>query len=74
MIVWGGSPPGGSLAYDDGALYDPETDSWTELPPASMEGRYRHAELWTGDEMVIWGGERADGGSFADGAVFHLEF
>jgi len=70
MIVWGGSPPGGGLGYDDGALYDPGADSWKELPPAPIDERYRHAALWTGSEMVIWGGQRGDG-SFADGAAFH---
>jgi N-acetylneuraminic acid mutarotase len=73
MVVWGGSPPGGGLAYDDGALYEPKADSWRELPAAPIEARYRHAALWTGSEMVIWGGERGDGGSFADGAAFRLQ-
>lgn len=70
MIVWGGSPPGGGLGYDDGALYDPAADAWWELAQSPMESRYRHAALWTGGEMIIWGGEGGGSGSFADGAVF----
>jgi hypothetical protein len=73
MIVWGGSPPGGGLGYDDGAVYDLEQDRWTELPEAPIRDRYRHAALWTGEGMVIWGGEGGSGGGLRDGAVFYPE-
>jgi hypothetical protein len=73
MIVWGGSPPGGGLGYNDGAVYDPAHDRWSELPDAPISDRYRHAALWNGDAMVIWGGQGGSGEGLSDGAVFYPE-
>jgi hypothetical protein len=70
MIVWGGSFPGGGLAYGDGGIYDPAEDRWTMLPDSPVRGRYRHGALWTGQEMVIWGGQSGSGRSLGDGAIF----
>ncbi len=58
MIVWGGrdhfAPQGNK---NDGARYNPATDTWT---PISTEGapspRSQCAAVWTGSEMIIWGG------------------
>jgi N-acetylneuraminic acid mutarotase len=58
MIVWGGhlTAPG-SNPLGTGARYDPLTDSWT---PTSLTGapqpRYDHIAVWTGREMIAWGG------------------
>ena len=61
LIVWGGS--NGELAnvvqeFDTGGRYDPATDSWV---PTSMTGapspRDLHTAVWTGREMIVWGGE-----------------
>ncbi len=60
MIVWGGfdwsGDPGGSC-LDSGARYDPASDTWT---PVSMDGtpfpRAKHTAVWTGSEMIVWGG------------------
>lgn len=58
MIVWGGDA--GPFALDSGGIYDPQQDSWTataELPILPIEDqRYNHTAVWTGTEMVIWGG------------------
>lgn len=57
MIVWGGGIDGGTTVYSDGRRYDPLTDSWT---PTSLvdapAARYRHTAVWTGSEMVVYGG------------------
>jgi N-acetylneuraminic acid mutarotase len=59
MIVWGGaidsSPPS---KLNTGGRYDPSTDSWTQTStganvPIPREG---HSAVWTGTEMIIWGG------------------
>jgi len=56
MIVWGGAD--GSLR-DDGYEYDPNTDTWAG--PITTTGapvaRWRHSAVWTGKEMIAWGGE-----------------
>jgi hypothetical protein len=54
---------GGSLGIHDGpgadggALYDPATDIWTALPaPEAPCARTGHALVWTGQDLVVWGG------------------
>ena len=56
MIVWGGIGFGGYL--NDGARYNPSTNTWTMLPPvpAALHGRTQHTAVWTGSEMIVWGG------------------
>ncbi|ANM28382.1 hypothetical protein ABI59_00190 [Acidobacteria bacterium Mor1] len=57
MIVWGGSPGTANSGLDTGGRYDPVADSWT---PTSTVGappkRGRHVAVWTGSEMIVWGG------------------
>ena len=78
MIVWGGYNP---LGYENtGGRYDPATDSWTatSLPfvrcgqnTCLLEGRYSHTAVWTGTQMIVWGGigtqEFNDGGRYNPG-------
>jgi N-acetylneuraminic acid mutarotase len=57
MIVWGGfdTPNGNYLS--SGGRYDPTTDGWS--PTSSVdapEGRSNFTALWTGNEMIVWGG------------------
>jgi N-acetylneuraminic acid mutarotase len=63
MIVWGGCAfvrddcvP--EAVGSDGGAYDPETDSWraTSLAGAPT-GRHFHTAVWTGTEMIVWGGQ-----------------
>ena len=58
MIVWGGrSSFAPSDNKGDGAIYNPETDGWRRM---SFEGapspRSQMAAVWTGDELIVWGG------------------
>jgi N-acetylneuraminic acid mutarotase len=70
MIVWGGRDSDNNQ-LNDGYSYNPETDTWTVLPkvPSSFRGRELHTAVWTGQEMVIWGGHDGDK-TLNDGAVF----
>jgi hypothetical protein len=44
---------------------------WGVLPKAPIDGRAGHAAIWTGREMVIWGGGTDfDSDPFTDGAAF----
>jgi len=63
MIVWGG---GEQFIYpylfvrNTGARYNPSTDTWTATNTSNAPaGRVAHTAVWTGTEMIIWGG--ADG-------------
>jgi hypothetical protein len=54
LLVWGGQDPGGPPYYDDGAAYDPATDTWRLLPPSPLSARVP-LSVWTGFEWILWG-------------------
>ncbi|PYL86246.1 MAG: galactose oxidase, partial [Verrucomicrobia bacterium] len=55
MIVWGGVDFSGY--FNTGGRYNPTTDSWTATSTASAPaGREIHTAVWTGSEMIVWGG------------------
>jgi N-acetylneuraminic acid mutarotase len=59
MIVWGGYFYDGTYHYlNTGGRYDPSTDSWTATSTTNVpEARYLHTAVWTGSEMIVWGGQ-----------------
>ena len=46
------------LSYlNTGGRYNPSTDSWTATSTTNApDGRYYHTAVWTGSEMIVWGG------------------
>jgi hypothetical protein len=72
MIVWSGTDHVGPIGQGEeaeGAAFHPATNTWRRLPPAPIDGRYSHTAIWTGSEMITWGG-----GSMAavnDGAAYN---
>jgi len=57
MLVWGGaSGRSGGVLHADGASYDPQAGRWSPLPPAPLAARTGQAAVWTGRELVVWGG------------------
>src|SRR5438876_5020655 len=60
MIVGGGEGRAGDL--NTGGRYNPSTDSWTATSTGNApDARYAHKAVWTGSEMIVWGGEYYDG-------------
>lgn len=60
MIIWGGL---GSLTNSslkgDGARYNPVGNTWTPLATTGAPtARFTYATVWTGCEMLIWGGSQ----------------
>jgi hypothetical protein len=55
-----------------GAAYDPSTDTWRKLPAAPIAPRRSHVAVWTGSEMVIWGGADTLGRALDDGAAYDV--
>ena len=53
MIVWAGY--NGSY-FNDGGRYNPAANTWTALAPRAPAARNYHTAVWTGSEMIIWGG------------------
>jgi uncharacterized repeat protein (TIGR01451 family) len=57
MIVWGGYSSEQAAYLNTGSRYDPATDSWTSTTPTDAPStRSQHGAVWTGTEMVVWGG------------------
>jgi N-acetylneuraminic acid mutarotase len=57
MIVWGGYDNGNGNLLNTGGTYDPGTDSWLPTNTANAPlARYYHTAIWTGNEMIVWGG------------------
>src|SRR5436190_14674210 len=51
MIVWG------AINSNTGGRYNPNTDSWTVTSTTNVpSGRNSHTAVWTGREMIVWGG------------------
>lgn len=70
MIVWGGR--GATPTLGTGGRYDPVADTWQALPSTDAPAaRFDHQAIWTGDEMIVWGGT-LDGVTATDtGARYH---
>ena len=57
MIVWGGYGCDGNCVSNTGGRYNPSTDSWTATSTTNApEGAIYHTAVWTGTEMIVWGG------------------
>jgi hypothetical protein len=71
LLVWGGvtgdSPE--SPVPPHGEAYDPATNQWSALPEAPLAGRAGPAAVWTGSQMIVWGGSTAST-SYTDGAAY----
>ena len=63
MIVWGGETNSSAFPAafrNDGARYNPSSDSWSPMTlNQAPAGRYLHTAVWTGSEMIVWGGTSA---------------
>ncbi|MFK7923692.1 MAG: hypothetical protein AB8H47_17165 [Bacteroidia bacterium] len=59
LYFWGGYYDDGRdyIPYYTGAIYDPARSSWTNMTTTSVPAaRYYHTAVWTGGELIIWGG------------------
>src|SRR5438093_12394751 len=68
MIVWGGDDEN-SLEINTGGRYNPSTDSWTATSTtnAPEPSQFAYTAVWTGSEMIVWGG---NGGSLSAGGRY----
>src|SRR5437763_1034088 len=58
MFVWGGeNGPFNEIYLNTGGRYNPSTDIWTNITTTNVpEARRNHTAVWTGSEMIVWGG------------------
>lgn len=76
MLVWGGLRQEwgsrGTTVYPIDCLdYRPDIDTWIPMPPSNgIIGRVDHSTVWTGQDLVVWGGFNET--ELASGARFNL--
>jgi hypothetical protein len=57
MIIWGGLGCGLNCNLNTGGRYNPGIDSWTTTSTMNApSARWEHRAVWTGSEMIVWGG------------------
>ena len=62
MIVWGGTD--NSTNFNAGGRSSPVTDTWTVMSTSNAPtARQDHTAVWTGSEIIIWGGWDGFGGN-----------
>lgn len=57
MVVWVSNSPDGPAG---GALYDLRRNTWRRLPKGPLGVREQYASVWTGSELLIFGGHGGD--------------
>ena len=66
MIVWGGASGAANASVNTGGRYDPVADAWVSSSLTNGTGtrvpaaRQLHTAVWTGGEMIIWGGSTTE--------------
>jgi len=75
VLVWGGlagsNPTWAPPAH--GEAYNPAASQWTDLPASPLHGRGFPSAVWTGHQMIVWGGNIPQATTdtfFTDGAAY----
>src|SRR5207248_11639386 len=56
-MIAGSGINAGFSNVNSGGRYNPSTDSWTATSTTNApEPRFYHTAVWTGSDMIIWGG------------------
>ena len=74
VVIWGGQTVGNSspAPFGDGGRYDPGTNTWSSTSTTGAPApRWQHSAVWTGSEMVVWGGMDSLSGGPADGGRYN---
>lgn len=71
-LIWGGIGSGNS-ALDTGLIYNFTSNSWTQMSPSGLSGRYGHsAVLADSNNMIIWGGTGGGSIYYGDGKKYNI--
>jgi N-acetylneuraminic acid mutarotase len=75
VLVWGGytGPYTTPVIPPHGLAYDPAANRWSALPMSPLHGRSGPTAVWTGHQMIVWGGSINNGlteTDFKDGAAY----
>ncbi len=82
LMIWGGARTRVDCYYSScyltetptnvGARYVQASDTWLPIAATSAESRLDHSAIWTGSQMIIWGGRTGDDEAFSDGMRYNL--
>jgi hypothetical protein len=72
MIIWGGRRNFFAFNHStDGARYNPRQDRWSPISTLNAPSpRSQFATIWTGSEMIVWGGWGDGGNELSDGGRY----
>lgn len=57
MIIWGGTDSSTGNPVNDGAGYNPSTNTWKKISSTGApSARLNHTAVWTGSQMLVAGG------------------
>ena len=59
-----------TIGYSDGARLDPATDTWRRLPLAPVPARGDATAVWSGREVLLWGGDTGAGTEIGKGGAY----
>ncbi|WP_374568037.1 Ig-like domain-containing protein [Ideonella sp.] len=64
MVIWSGYDVTRGELFRDGARFNPKTNSWAPMATAGApQATYWNTLVWTGQQVVAWGGVMGDGGN-----------
>lgn len=72
LILWGGYSGYGGTLHNDGFSWDADKNSWTGMAESPLGPRAGAGAVFTGSELVIWGGYGESPSPFGDGAAYDL--
>ena len=62
MIIWAGGSSISPFYFNSGGRYNPSMDTWMATSTTNAPtGRADQTAVWTGSEMIVWGGFFFDG-------------
>ena len=75
MIIWGGNDGFTNKFLNDGAAYDPSTNTWKPISIENApESRWKHLALYLDKYgMLIWGGHNSKNALLNNGAIYDTE-
>lgn len=73
LLIWGGGEGGQTalINYNDGAAYNPQTNTWRTLAASPLSARSAITGAWTGTELVVWGGFAGEDNPLDDGGAYN---
>jgi hypothetical protein len=68
MIIWAGYGPGGGNGFygslNTGGKYNPQNGWMATTTTNAPTARDHHTAVWTGSQMIVWGGNYNDGAGY----------